>query len=50
VVQKDPDALAQYGEYDKIVHPYFSYLPKKALDDLLRTCDWKAKDEGRGTG
>jgi mono/diheme cytochrome c family protein len=36
VAQKDPDALAQYEEYDKVMHPDFAYLPEKALDDLVR--------------
>lgn len=35
VAQKDPVALAQYQEYGNIVHPDFSSLTEKALNDLV---------------
>jgi len=35
VAQKDPYALAQYEEYNQIVHPDFTYLPEEDLDDRL---------------
>ena len=35
VAQKDPCALAQYEEYNQIVHPDCAYLPEGDLDDPL---------------
>lgn len=35
VAQKDPYALAQYEEYNHIVHPDFAYLSEEDLDDQL---------------